>query len=336
MQEAGAAGDDSETGPGWSVGLPLASAGVLQFVILFLLRNQMEPNNWGLCMAATTAAVVPLGLALWFGFFRRRDPRGWWKILLVLWPAGFLGLFTGVAIPAETPRQPPDDMTITLPISAYWLAGVRIAVATCIVAQGPDDDGSVSHPAGPTSGDMREIDRIDAEFRRQMGEDGTEYEAALVEAGYPDILLARNLRSPANLPAARQRLARVLALIERFRARYAARIQAVEARLGRLRLEAARADVLAGFQAARAPTRNRTDQIWRLERDIVQAQRGMLDLLGATRWRRSGERFVFSAAADQRRFDALASDVNQARDDQTAWRQEIVQVMGGVAAGSIR
>lgn len=337
MSDAGADVDDPDAGPGWSVALPLVGAGAAQFFALLLLRNLMEPNNWGLFLAITIVAVVPLGLILWFGFFRTCDPRGWWKIPLVLWPATFLALFTGVAVPGDTSRLQPDDMPIVMPISGYWLAGVRIALPTCIVAQSPEDDDAAYRPVGLANGDMRAINRIASDFGRQMGEDGRAYEAALVEAGYPDLLLARNLRTPADLPAARQRLARVQPLIERFQARYAARIEAVEEQLGRLARESAPgADVMAGFRAAREPTRGRTDQIWRLERDIVQTRRGMLDLLGSTRWHRSGERFVFPAASDQRRFDALEGDVNQARDDQSAWRQEIIQVMGGVSSGSIR
>lgn len=330
----GADKDAPDAGPGWSVAPPLIAAGTVQFTALFLLRHQMEPNNWALFMAATTSVILPLGLALWFGFFRRRDKRGWWKIPIVLWPVSFLALFTGVAVPEEMP-QPHDDVAFAMSTSDYWRAGVRIAVATLIVAEGPDDDGGASRPTGLASGDMREINRIDAEFARQMGEDGRAYEAGLVEAGYPDLLLSRNLRSPADLPAARQRLERVLALIDRFRARYAARIATVETRLGSVTPEAARADLQAGFRAARAPTRHRADQIWQLERDIAEAQRGMLDLLGSTRWRRDGERFVFQTPSDQTRFDALTADVNLARDDQSTWRVEIVQTMAGVSTGTI-
>lgn len=322
MGEAGADVDDFEGGPGWSVGLPLAGAGAVQFAALFVLRDFIEPGNWGLFLLAGTASILPLGLALWFGFFRTRDPAGWWKIPSVLWPVSLLGLYTGVAVPD---RVQPEFSRPVVAMDAYEYrrAGERIAQGASIVATRPR---AVAR-AVPAPGDRGEIERIRFEFERQMAADAGDYAAALAAAGYPTLL--GQIRTPSDLPAARRKIDAVQALIRTYRARYEERLGEVERRLMRAPLsEEARQAVLDGFRFSIRFRRDSGLHIWQLERDKSEAHRGMIDALREGRWQRRGERFVFPDAREQARFDTRLGDVHGAELELAAIREQVSRQPG--------
>jgi hypothetical protein len=328
MPDAGAEVDDPETALGWSLALPLTIAGAVQFTGLFLLRNFMEPHNWLLFLAVTTAATLPVGLLLWFGVFRRRNPHGWWKIPLILWPAGFLALFTGVAVVQQPGFDSPAEfnrlVTVPEPMPAgnvYWAAGESIAQESRTVAE-----RAHAAPAQPLDGssELREIERIRLDFARQMAADGREFEAALEAAGYRTLLSARYVRGPGDLAGARRKLETAVARIRAFRARYEERVRDVEQRLIAAPIgDEAREALVGGFRARRAAMRSPANQVWQLEHDAASAFGGMIDLLAEARWRREGERFVFDDRADQRRFDARRADVDGVREEEESLREQL-------------
>jgi hypothetical protein len=307
----------------------LIAAALVQFTALYLLNHLMVRGNWGLTMGAATAAILPLGLILWFGVARRHDRGGWWKIPLVLWFAGFFALFPGTAVREDPSR--PERPPVYLPVVAddYWRAGVRIAEGATIVAERP---GARSTARPAHTDDMRIIERIGAEFRAQMEQDGRDYEAALAATGYTS-LLGPTVR-PADLQTQRRILVAVRRQIGLFETRYQTRIEEVERALEAAPIsEESRATVLEGFRAAIGLTRDRARQIWQLEQDIASAQLGMIDILAQAQWRRDGARFVLSSALHQERFDARMSDVIAAREEQAAARQTMRGIIRTTAAG---
>ena len=297
---------------GRSMAVPLIIGGVVQFILPILAARPSDvPVGPGLdpayFLGRVIGSILPVALVLWFGFGRKRDPRGWWKILAVLVPVALLANLV-VAGGALGDRRK---------------AGESISrAAEQLVKSDGGDVGPLKH-SGAT-GEAGEMERVFLEYFRIVGATRQAYEREIAEAGIANLLDPQTLARDPGQRRARAGLVRARAAVARTVADEATLPQEFrrlvnQAAVGRN----AREEALARFEEGRRRNAARTSRIHALDLEILAEMEQALDILRNARWRAAGNSFEFErdsdASAYERRYEriqALGSEQQRLFDEQ--------------------
>ena len=193
---------------------PLFFGALIQFVICLGLTRSPIGEDAPRMIGGIIGTMLPTWLILYLGFGRRRDPGGWWKIVLALLPATLLGLL----LVAGKQQAANEDAAM----NSIAAAGQQILNTS------GRDVGPLTH-SGAT-GEAGELERVALAMFRTFAEDRQNYERELAASGFADTLSPTVLRDRSDVAEARRRAVAGRAAIERYYALHASRIASIPGR----------------------------------------------------------------------------------------------------------
>jgi hypothetical protein len=287
--------------------LPLIIGGIVQFALPIVAAMG---SDRGVDPQAETAemlgrllgSILPVALVLWFGFGRHRDPRGWWKIPLVLLPIAVLGhVAAGGALRGEREKA---------------LDSIGTAAERMLESEGRDT-AALRH-SGAT-GEAGEMERVALEWFRSVGAMRQSYERAMAEAGLETILNAETLAGDPGQRRARQGLQRARAALARARAADATLPDEFRRLVATARIsEGARREALAGMEESARRDRPRLRRIRDIDGELFDSMERALDILRRAPWEPEGGDFRFARAADAAAYDSEARRLQALAREQEA------------------
>ena len=266
---------------------PLVAGALIQF---FLCLGAEPDSTIGgaRLLGYMIGAAAPAWLILYFGFGRRRDPDGWWKIPLVIVPVTLVA----VSLSMLGSRSANEDKALN---------SVR-ATSERILASEGQDAGPLVH-SGAT-GEAGELERITLEFFRAMAEERRVFERDLAAAGFRDVLSPAGLRSRSDIPAARARVNAGRQVIDRYYSHIQSRMDNFPRSLASADLSAsARDSAIRGFQQSYRDSSAYVRRMQALDEEFADTLSATLDLLARARWRWQGAQFQFERQRDLDEFD---------------------------------
>ena len=273
---------------------PIFFGALIQFVVCLGLTRSPIGEDAPRMIGGIIGTMLPAWLILYLGFGRRRDPRGWWKILLALLPATLLGLLLVAGKQATNEDAAMNSI---------------VAAGQQMLDSDGSDLGSLSH-SGAT-GEAGELERVVLDLLRTLAEDRRNYERDLAASGFSDTLLPTVLQDRSDVAEARRRASAGRAVIERYYSVHASRMASVPERFATADISRqARASATQGFLDSQRASNNYVAQMKALELRTADALMAVVDILARAQWRRNGEGFEFGSQADSDAFNARMSRIN--------------------------
>jgi hypothetical protein len=270
---------------------PLVIGALVQMVLALGIADQ-NWRGWAEFLGRVTGTMLIPALVLYFAFGRHRDPEGWWKIPLVLWPIAFVAMLGAAGNHAVSYDRATNNLAD---------AGRKM------LASDGTDPGELKHSG--TTGEAGEFERVLLAAFRTLAEDRRNYEREFTASGIQTMLAPDVLRRRADLPAARRKVEVMGEITARYRALHASRIAEFPERFRRANVsESARRDALEGFE--QSLRESNAEHIWSLEAGMIQDYAAAVTVLERGNWQRQGEQFLFSSQADLAAFNAAMSRID--------------------------
>ena len=306
-------GDTRFPGWGWTVALAAICLGLLIYCYRYAAGSVS-----GLAFGFGRNAVI--GLALW-GLFhlavgRTRPGSGQYSVLAIAC-AILVGGVTGDFAHKEEARRMAGNLK-----KEY--AAMTDALND---AQGMPQRIERKMDTTPTaSGELGEIERFIKNLLNRMAALRNDYLAELDAIGWGRILDPERIKNDGSLEESKAIIRKGKAVVEKYRNLTHAAIDEARNDVAKLKLDdAARGQLLAGFEKGAANARTRIDAIWGLEADTVAEFENIFVLLEARRnaWAIRDGKIMFASAADLKQFNGYL-----ARIDDLTKKQEALQKQG--------
>jgi hypothetical protein len=258
--------------------LPLIVGGFAQFLLpLMVGRNPEAASDTAYFLGRVAGSVLIVGLVLWFGFGRRYDPKGWWKILVVLVPIALCSHLLARGFPDRDQRQAMESIATA---SERMLNSDGRAAAT------------LRH-SGAT-GEAGEIERIMIDWFRLVAAERQKYERAITEAGVETMLDPVVLSRDPGQARVRGNLDRIRAALEDAKASDKALPRRLREALERADITpGTRADVLRGMESTLVEDVPVLERIRAIDTELYDRVERSLDILRRARWRPANGLFEF-------------------------------------------
>lgn len=306
---------DDGYAPRQGVAVPLLIGGIVQFFVSLMVpkpdlavmstgTSRELAAAGGEMIAVILLPVAVIGLVLYFAFFRSRDPRGIWKIPLVLLPvaifATLLSSVVGYAMNEGEQRR---------------LAQRSIAETSRRYVESDGRDAGPLRHSGAT-GEFGEVERVMLDFYGDLSRRQRQYEEDI--AVLVDVFEPATMRGPADAARAANAGAGLPEVIRTYVAELRSSPQQLRERLDQANLSAAtRREMLEGFEEGFAGAADVNVRIQDLELEVVEAALELLAVLRRTSWERDrAGNFLFSSDSALRQFEPVRIRLERVSQEQ--------------------
>lgn len=186
-----------------------------------------------------------------------------------------------------------------------------------------------------SGGDFAEIERYLKEVADNAESQRKDYLQELEAVGWTRLLDANRVAGDSSFAQSRAILTGGAQIVQRRRMKTDVRIEQMREMLDQLKINnALKRGVKDGFEQSMPETMSFVRQIWDLEESTVGEFEHIIDLLSSRRhkWRVQNGRFVFSDAADLRRFNSYVTNIQDyAAQEKTLDKQRIEGMQKNIA-----
>ena len=322
--DADFAAENYEYGGGYeapkSMAVPLLIAAIVTLVLALNPSTEtLSTGARGLAFLSGRAfgVTVLVGAILFFAVGRRRDPAGWWKIPLILFPIALFG-----SLGSAGHLRSSEDASL----NSIVASGERL------VESGGMDAGSLKHSGA--GGEAGTIENLMLDFLREAAETNRSYGVEADAIGVADALTPAVLDARGGMAEARRRVVASRELVNRYQTRQTERVAQLSARIGQSDIsEQSKREAIEGFEQGARNGLSRSNRVWALELSMLDRIDNILDILDRGGWERRGEQFMFSRQSDLERFNAeIARLQADGREQEDAVRRNEAEMRRNIAA----
>lgn len=242
-------------------------------------------------------------------FFRKRGSKG----TIVAFVAIYLVFFSGALISAQRQQQEASQA-----VSSIQQNINRLSKAPIDSNDLPANSQMATAQPPATKGTFGEIERFINEFTDRLVVQRKDYLLELEAIGWNSVLNAKRIHTDAALSESKVMITRAKGLVDKYEKKTAELMESTRERIRSLNVPQETKDhMVAGFENGLRKSEKQIDELWNLEKQVVQQVENIFFMLAASKkWVVEGERILFYSDSELDRFNSYIKAIQGLAEQQ--------------------